>query len=139
MKCSSFCFKLSRNKVIKKLIKCIDDPEMYKYYFYKLFDIYEEYKSNRYNQEQINKMFDAYLSKKGLINLSDKDKEDKYTIDNYVLLELKNKYEDMNIRISDLQELILSVIDELNKVKSKKDVIISKRKDKKVRSKIEVS
>jgi len=143
MKCyKSFFYKFKKSKFIKKLSKSIDADKTYLQIYEDFLSIFKDYKQDRYDQQELNNLFDNYITSKGLKSISEVMSEilqqDQINIDNYVLKELKDKYDDLNDRLEEVQELIVKNTENLNKVMSKERPI-RKNKQPLLRSKIEVN
>ena len=150
MKCNSISYILKRSKLLKQLAKSIDNPDNYISIYKQLVDLFSIYKSNRYDEEVILRMLDLYLEKKGLNKISqilnELDKKREIKEDNYVVLELKQNYEEVNRKMTDLQELVLKSVEDIKiiqqKVNNKVRILntfSNKKEQRKVRSKAVVS
>ena len=119
MKCSTIMYKISRSKLMKQLIKEVGNPDNYVSIYQQLVDLFSSYKGNRYNEETIKKILDLYLEKRNLKNINKvvEELELKREVreDNFVILEIKQNYEELNRKMIDLQELVLKSVED-NKV-----------------------
>lgn len=139
-------YKLKKSKLLKRLLKEIDNPNTYLIVYEQFLTLFKDYKKNKYDVNEMNKKFDDYLSGKGLKRIEEIIKELSHiNPDNFVLLELKNKYQVMDEKIAELQELMIRILDEFNTIKSKINKnykmanINNNRKVIKSRSQIQVS
>lgn len=116
------CYKLKKSKLLKKLIKEMDNPETYIVIYQEFLDYFSSNYKDDKTEEEITEMFNSYLKSKGLKLIEDVLNEIQSKIkvedDNYIVLELQKNYEDIKNRMIELQELVLKSVQEIKGIKS---------------------
>ena len=146
MFCGTLFFKLSRNKLVKKLFTALENPETYLEIYNELKELFINNKSTKYDDELIVKLINIHLEKRGLKTIEEIEQDINNRDNNIIILDIKKTNlelvehrEVMERKICDLQELVLNQMESMKKEQEKERKKINLLKDnKKNKSRISI-